>query len=104
MLLDRNIPGRQGRGKYALLLIRNVMAQHDPAVADAIHLLTEKGLLDFGNRPDTDFFVIRLKDKYAWHALQSYAVEAADDDVEYAGQIYALAEKAQRNPFKKRPD
>lgn len=101
MKLDRNITSPR-RGKYALIKLR----------LDAPRIIRDESgdvrvnadAVDFGNTEDSDFFVIRLKDKYAGPALTAYAVEAEHDDPEYAKEIYALADKAKHHPNRKMPD
>jgi hypothetical protein len=89
--LDRN----EGRGKYAILNLRNLDPEDPVFSSDAI---------DYGDRPETEFFVIKLKDKYASAALQAYAVAARADDPEYADDVMKLAYKADLHPDKKKPD
>lgn len=60
--------------------------------------------VDFGNTPDTEFFVIRLKDKHAATALAAYATSAYQGDIEYAHEVMELASRAFHNPNKKQPD
>ena len=72
MKLDRNINGN-GRGKYALLKLRKLddwlqsgaTAEVPAPIREAIALLEREGMLDWGDKPETEFFLIRLKDKYA---------------------------------------
>lgn len=106
MKLDRNIYPLGG-GKYALLLMRKLREpnpEHGLEIRNAIDVLIKHGVLDFGDTPDTDFFVIRLKDKYASSALYAYAKEAMDDDPEYAGEIQMLASIADHHDNKQQPD
>jgi len=96
MKLDRNIT-RPRKGKYALIKLRNLRAysrwqffeetclHHSKVPSDAI---------DFGNTDETDFFVIRLKDKFAAPALRAYAKVARKAEPEYANEILLLAKKA----------
>lgn len=64
MKLDRNIPANEGRGKYALILLRKLRT-YDPLetfgtnpVMDAIKTLDEAGLIDWGSvGSDSEFFV-----------------------------------------------
>lgn len=117
MKLDRNKLGNQGRGKYALLLLRRLalfddgrtFGGIDPAIAHAIKTLEAAGLIDWGEEgTEKEFFVIRLKDRYARSALSAYAIEAWADGAgneEYAREIIALSDRAgQKSPFCKRPD
>lgn len=112
MKLDRNI-NANGMGKYALLKLRaletfrdqGAFGEVDPAIANAIHTLEEAGILDWGDKPETEFFVIRLKDHYANHALTAYARIAEKFDPEYAAEIFEMAGRAgQNSPFCKEPD
>lgn len=104
MKLDRNISGYNGRGKYALILMRQVskmgalLAEYqrgeDPTseanqVRNALLVLGAKGCIDYGddkNRPiaelPRDFFVIRLCDKHAYAALNAYAESVMADVAE----------------------
>jgi hypothetical protein len=109
MKLDRNI-NANGTGKYALLLLRKVEfdegAEPDKEVLAAIDLLDKRGVLDWGHEFSArEFFVIRLKDKYAGAALSRYAAVAASDDPEYAQEVAGLANRAgERSPYCKKPD
>lgn len=112
MKLDRNINGNQGRGKYALLLLRQLATFDstetfgDNELAGPIRALEKAGVLDWGcEGSESEFFVIRLKDKYAADALAAYALAAQGDDPEYAREIAALAARASaNNPHCKQPD
>jgi hypothetical protein len=111
MKLDRN-EQPNGRGKYALLLMRKVeqyttdsITESNP-VLDAIWLLESEGLIDWGEAgTEREFFVIRLRDKFAGAALSRYAAVAASEDAEYAQEVAGLAHRAGENsPFCKTPD
>ena len=94
MQLDRNIPGRGGRGKYALVKLRSIGADAD-SLHEAMGLLEGAGALDWGDaNTESEFFVIRLKDRYAQEALRAYAQAARNDDPEWADEITALANQA----------
>lgn len=104
MRLDRNITNPK-RGKYALIKLRvDTPVHHAGKVADGRTLRVKPEAVDFGDTLDSDFFVIRLKDKYAGPALTAYANAAAKDDPEYAAEISALAWAAQRHPNRRSPD
>ena len=114
MKLDRNINANQ-RGKYALLKLRvldDFIKIDDPfqdvaqPIADAIATLEKAGILDWGNTSETEFFVMRLKDRYARVALHAYADEAhRDGQLEYAAEVTELALRSGvHSPFCKRPD
>lgn len=114
MKLDRNIVGNGGRGKYAIIKLRELdtyteqgaFGEVSKPIADAIKTLEEAGILDWGlEGSEGEFFLIRLKDKYARTALLAYAIGARVDDNEYADEIASMAERAgPRSLFCKRPD
>jgi hypothetical protein len=94
-----------GLGKYGLILVRKLREPTEfcEEIRKAIGILEARGILDWGCDPN-DFFVIRLKDKYAQPALDAYAAAALKDDPEYAMSVRALANKAMSHPDKQRPD
>lgn len=107
MKLDRNT-NKNGLGKYALVLLRKIKGLPsivlDPISSQRSFLVPEHAL-DLGNTTDTDFFVIRLRDKCAPAALFAYADAAlAEGMSEYAEEIRALAVTASRHPRSKLPD
>ncbi len=102
MKLDRNI-NPDGRGKYALVKLRQLNTHTNNKAYNAVADLTSEGMIDFGNTPDTEFFVIRLKDKFAGPALHAYAEAAKHEDPEWSGQVRALAFAADQLPVKQRP-
>lgn len=110
MKLDRD-QNFQGRGKYALLKLREIRRHEGPYglnsnIRDAIATLEAAGILDWGNKEtETEFFLIRLRDKYARAALLAYSAAASADDGEWAMAVAEMAERAgERNPFVKKPD
>lgn len=110
MKLDRNING-DGRGKYALILLRKLAAFESPEtfgqseVEKAIETLDKAGLIDWGIvGSESEFFVTRLKDKNAATSLHAYAQEAERDDPEWAAEVRHMATRARTSPWKKRPD
>lgn len=114
MKLDRNL-NDDGTGKYALLKLRNLEAFREEGtfggvvaepIASALKTLDDYGIVDWGNRgAESEFMVIRLKDKYAGDALASYAAAAAVDDPEWAAEVADMAGRAGVNsPWCKRPD
>lgn len=78
MKMDRNI-NADGRGKYALVLMRNYPSKiTDPedarTVASAMTTLESYGMMDYGESGSpSEFFLIRLKDRFAGDALRAYA-------------------------------
>ena len=114
MKLDRNI-NPDKRGKYAILLLRDLEKFRSPdyphsnraaAIGAALRVLEDAGVIDWGiTGTDKEFFLIRLKDKYAEAGLRNYARAAAADDEEYANEVFEMANRAGPNsPFCKRPD
>lgn len=101
MKLDRNI-NPDGTGKYALILQRKTPFVSRP-FSPGMVLMREESI-DFGNTPETEFFVIRLKDIYAPAALIAYAEAARRDDPEYADEIAELARRSMEYPNKRKPD
>ena len=106
MKLDRNTnPSRMG--KYAVVRLRNI-DEHKSRfrIIDALTTLEEAGVIDYGivGEPD-EFFVIRLKDKYAKEALIAYARAASEDDIQWAAEVERLAARSgPDHPLCKRPD
>jgi len=105
MQLDRNLPSNSGRGKYALLKLR-MLNRNDPKMISAIEYLEQAGVLDWGDLgTDSEFFVIRLKDRYAQEALYGYANEARPADPEWADEVTEMAKRAgPANQWCKYPD
>lgn len=101
MKLDRNI-NPDKRGKYALILLRKTSL----SLKELRLACREHGIaLDLGLAGGpSEFFLIRLKDKYAAPALWAYAHAAYEDDPEWASEVERLARKAQRIRPKKIPD
>lgn len=114
MKLDRNTTGNEGRGKYALLDLRKLRSgmeqesfkEYSGLVQDAVNLLAAEGLLQWGLPGEEDeFFVIKLKDRYALPALREYSEAIQDTDQEFSGEVWELACRSGRNsPFCKDPD
>lgn len=85
MKLDRNT-SKDGKGKYSITNNRTGKVEH-------------------GDTPEAEFFVIKLKDKYAQDALVAYANAAAQDDTEYANEVMELALRSgPAHPLCKMPD
>lgn len=125
MKLDRNINGT-GRGKYGLVNNRRLQKYVDRAAAacrdrsqydievsveamkilKAVRLLEAFGIIDWGEQhTESEFFVIKLRDRYAAHALQAYAIISRFEDDEYGCDVHALADRAgPYSPFCKKPD
>lgn len=116
MRMDRNV-NLDGKGKYALVRLRTVT----PGSEAHQHLkaLDALGVLDWGLVGQQDeFFVIKLKDKYASAAIAAYADavhqdvnKVLDDPVAYkermqwAHDVQKLGQRAGvLSPFCKAPD
>ena len=113
MLLDRNHPDNEGHGKYALILVRKLddyrtgtFGELPKDMEAALKLLTDEGIIDLGiSLTDQEFFVIRLKDRFAQDALNAYAHAAAEVDPEWSEEVRALALRAgPDSPWCKDPD
>jgi hypothetical protein len=109
MKLDRNITNPK-RGKYALIKLRIAQPEITATHVDKDGNVTPVGYeipasaVDFGDTEDSDFFVLRLKDKYASAALYAYARAAHQDgQTEYAAEVQMLADDALCHPNKQTP-
>lgn len=110
MKLDRNL-NADGHGKYGLIKNRRLAAiraeappQYVSAIDAALKALELAGLIDWGDTVDTEFFVIRLRDRFSRPALSAYVAAAAPVDREYAEDVAKLADRAIYHPSKKAPD
>jgi len=99
MKLDRNV-NPNGKGKYALIKLRHAIVESFDSNSARV---LPASAIDFGDTPDTDFFVLRLKDKFAAPALFAYAESAKEHDVEYAAEIMELGFRAQHHANKQLP-
>lgn len=95
--------------KYALIKMARVreLRQSDPeTVFAALAALEALGVIDYGDQPGNEFFVLRLKDQYSDDALYRYSLSARyDGESDYALQIEELANHAGVNhPNCKKPD
>lgn len=120
MKLDRNI-NPNGRGKYALLKLRELGDLSRDEIVMALENLEELSVaqceraVDFGDTPDSEFFVIRLKDRFAGPAIMAYAeavrdyalgalpIETQLELAEYASEVRGLAERAVSHSNKSTP-
>lgn len=102
MKLDRNT-NPDGTGKYALIKLRTKDTAHINAQHKEGAFVIPVEAVDFGSTPDTDFFVIRLKDKYAANALMAYAMSCKADDPEFSSEVLALENKAAAMQNKQKP-
>lgn len=109
MKLDRNSP--DGRGKYAIINLRKLAGGGmSPAAVGraeiALEVLQDLGVLEYGPPgSDQEFFVIKLRDRFARKALRAYADAARFHDGEYADDVDDLAHRAGiGHPHWKDPD
>lgn len=95
MKLDRNT-NPDGRGKYALIKLRdNPIAGFGGNVGGVPNCVAVKeSAIDYGNTPETEFFVIRLADKFAANALHAYAISCKVEDPEFSQEVLDLANRA----------
>ena len=91
-------------GKYALINLRKLKLPLEKTAAGNAYFVPVEAV-EWDNTPETEFFVIKLKDKYAEAALRAYASDAAQDDLEYAVDVIQLALRAgHHHPLCKKPD
>lgn len=108
MKLDRNI-NPSGKGKYALVNLRKIPSDPRTPQELAMAILDNPECVEFGTvgSPD-EFWVIKIKDRYAGGALRGYAESIELDtegDAEYYSEVYALAKRSGLDhPLCKRPD
>ena len=113
MKLDRNV-NVDKRGKYAIINFRTDVKGFEGWQSALTNIcrnrlqmftVAPREAVELGESLETEFFVIKLKDKYAEHALEAYAIAASVDDPENAGEVLALAKRAGANhPLCKKPD
>lgn len=106
--LDRDI-NDDGLGKYAVINLRKLQELcgnpstfewWTPGVAQALKTLEEVGALEWGRTGEQDeFFLIKLKDKYAKHTLEQYAAAVGCEDEEYSQAVWELATGGQEQPI-----
>ena len=91
MKMDRN-ENLDGKGKYALVRLRG---RQSPVVKASLTNLDVNHRLDWGRPNEKDeFFVIKLRDRYARDALLAYAEAAQEDDPEWATEVAVLASRS----------
>ncbi len=105
MKLDRNTDA-DGCGKYVVINTRKMDTK--PRTVDELieQLKKHPEAVEFGAVGSEDeFFVIKLKDKYAASALTAYSLASATELPVFATEVSELALRAGRNnPFCKTPD
>ena len=113
MKLDRNLEDNEGRGKYAVLLLRKLSDYEagtfgilPKELVEAIKTLERYELIDWGRQgTESEFFLLRLKDEYALPALEAYAGAIEEHDFEFATEVRELARRS--GPYSqwcKKPD
>lgn len=108
MRLDRNL-NLNGKGKYALIKLRVLppdVETEEEIYQSIIGVDKIEEVIDLGRvGSDSEFFVIRLKDKHARAALEAYAQSCIDDgDHEFGYEVREMAERAKRFPNSRHPD
>lgn len=114
MKMDRN-ENDDGLGKYAVLNLRKLKdyernatfgPRWDHDIHQALQTLEQAGVLDWGLLgSETEFFLLRLKDRHAQTALIAYADSINQTDKQFAGEVYEMAQRAgPASPFCKDPD
>ena len=105
MQLDRN-RNTDGTGKYALVLLRRtgpLVLTNLQGHNERYYVLNERSI-DKGITPDTEFFVLRLKDKHAAAALYAYAESIEAEDPQFSLEVRDLAVKSEEHPNRQAPD
>lgn len=108
MKLDRNI-NSSGKGKYAVINLRKIPT--DPRTAEelAAAILANPEAVEFGavGSPE-EFWLIKLRDRYATPAIMGYAMGIAFDpegDPEYQADVVEMGKRSETmHPLCKRPD
>lgn len=105
MQMDRDI-SPDGRGKYILINQRKLATRPRTAEELAAAILANPEAVEFGTTgSENEFFLIKLKDRYAQEALHAYAGAASEHDTEWAAAVDRLAERAgPASPYCKLPD
>lgn len=85
-----------GTCKYALVRLDKFPSpDEDPQATEALKLLQDRGLLEYGlAHTENEFFAIKLKDTHAQAALLAYASHAKATQPEFAKEIFALAQRS----------
>lgn len=105
MKLDRNTNPDQ-KAKYAVINLRKIAGNPRTAEDLAAAILANPESVEFGavGSPD-EFFVVKLKDRFAPGALFGYANAAEAVDVDYSMEVRGLGLRAGENhPNCKTPD
>jgi hypothetical protein len=114
MKMDRDVTD-DGLGKYAVINLRKLnetcgnagtFQRWTPEVQAALDTLESVGVLEWGRTGEPDeFFLIKLKDQHAMHALMAYHASAYKDDREFADEVRQMALRSGPfHPLCKKPD
>lgn len=107
MKMDRDL-NMKGKGKYALVKLREFDGEDAPLPEEVARRIEMDGerVLDYGWKGgESEFMVIRLKDRYAQAALRAYADAVRPTDPEYAAAVDEMAARAgPDSPWCKEPD
>ena len=105
MELDRD-SNTNGKGKYALIKLREIEGFPQTKEKLSQSVADNPDCIDFGFKgDDSEFFVIRLKDKHATKALIAYLNSVLDDgDLQFANSMYDMINRAMNHKNKKTPD
>lgn len=105
MKLDRETHPT-GKCKYALINLRKIPGDPQTPRELAAAILAHPEAVEWGaTGSENEFFLLKLKDRFAEPALRAYAAAAAEEDGEYAASVQALADRAGPNsPWCKSPD
>lgn len=105
MKLDRNSNPDQ-KAKYAVINLRKIPGNPRTPADLAAAILEHPESVEFGEvGSENEFFVLKLKDRFAPGALFSYANAAEEVDVDYSMEVRGLGLRAGPNhPHCKIPD
>lgn len=105
MKLDRNI-NKSGKGKYAVINLRKIPSDPRNAEELANAIKSNPECVEFGVVGEKDeFWLIKLRDRFAKDALIAYADATALFDLEYSEAVREIAFRSGiNNPFCKDPD
>lgn len=107
MRMDRNI-NADGGGKYAIVNMRALREAMTPGgrIEEAFQRLRDAGIIDLGMvGTESEFFLIKLKDRHSPPALYAYADSIRPTDPEFAAEVTQMCFRAgERSPWCKEPD
>lgn len=111
MKMDRNI-NSDGTGKYVVINMRKLRDFRDanqqmrPDIIEALRVLSNAGAVEWGNvGSQSEFFLVKLKDRHSLPAIQAYADSIRMSDPEFADEVYEMTMRAgPHSKFCKEPD